>query len=85
MILGSLNTEVLHGWVGSVLVLLHGHLPGGEADRVDRVAEDQRTSQVQQGDVPVQVLLPVVPRVDDDFADGHDLLDAALEPGTKSW
>lgn len=37
---------------------------------------------MQQGDVPVQVLLPVVLGVDDDSVDHHDLLDAPLEPDT---
>lgn len=70
------------------LLLRRGHLPGGEADWVDGVSEPHRPPQVEQGHVPVQVLLPVVLWVYDDLADGHNLLDAALEsvknPGENS-
>lgn len=63
-------------------LLLHpGDLLVGQADGVDHVGEWSWSSQVQQSDVPVQVLLPVVLWVDDYLVDHHDLLDALFEPG----
>lgn len=62
-------------------VLHHGDLLVGQADGVDLIAECDWPSQFQQGDVTVQVFLPVVLWVDDNFTDGHDPLSAALKPG----
>lgn len=63
-------------------LLLHpGHLLVGQADGVDHVGEGNLSSQVQQSDVTVQVLLPVVLWVDDYSVDHHDLLDAIFKPG----
>lgn len=63
-------------------LLLHlGDLLVGQADRVDHVAEWNLSSQVQQSDVTVQVLLPVVLWVDNYLVDHHDLLDALFKPG----
>lgn len=63
------------------LLLLPGHHLVGQADGVDHVAERNWSSQVQQSDVAVQVLLPVVLWVLDYLVDGHDLLDALFKPG----
>lgn len=65
----------------SMSVLLPGDLLVGQADGVDLIGEHDWFSQFQQGDVTVQVFLPVVLRVDDDFTDGHDPLSVALKPG----
>lgn len=63
-------------------LLLHpGDLLVGQADGVDHVGERNLSSQVQQGDVTVQVLLPVVLWVDDYAVDHHDLLGAIFKPG----
>lgn len=43
--------------------------------------QNHRSSQVQQGDVAVQIFLPVVLGVDNDFINGHDLLCVALKSG----
>lgn len=64
------------------MVLHLGDLLVGQADGVDLIGECDWPSHVQQGDVTVQIFLPVVLRVDDDFIDGHDPLCAALKPGT---
>lgn len=64
-----------------MLVLQLGDPPGGQAYRVDHVGEWNRPFQVQQGDVTVQILLPVVLRVDYYFIDCHDLLNVWFIPG----
>lgn len=66
-----------------VCVLQLGDLLAGQADRVDLIAERDWPSHVQQSDVTVQVFLPVVLGVDDDFINRHDLLNTALEPGEE--
>lgn len=44
------------------------------------VIQNHWPSQVQQGDVTVQIFLPVVLRVHNDFINGHDLLNALFKP-----
>lgn len=62
-------------------LLLHsGDLLVGQTDRVDHIAEWNWPSEVQQSDVTVQVLLPVVLWVDDYLVDHHYLLNALLKP-----
>lgn len=62
-------------------LLLHpGDLLVGQTDGVDHIAEWNWPSEVQQSDVTVQVLLPVVLWVDDYLVDHHYLLDALLKP-----
>lgn len=48
---------------------------------MDPVTQYDRPSQVQQSNVTVQVFLPVVLWVHDDFIDGHDLLNTPFKPG----
>ncbi len=62
-------------------VLHLGDLLAGQADGVDLIGECDWPSHVQQSDVTVQIFLPVVLWVDDDFVDGHNQLSAALKPG----
>ncbi len=65
----------------SVSVLHPGDRLVGQTDGVDLIGESDWFSQFQQGDVMVQVFLPVILWMDDDFTDGHDHLSAALKPG----
>lgn len=48
---------------------------------MDPVIQNHWSSQVQQGDVTVQIFLPVVLGVHNDFINGHDLLCVAFKPG----
>lgn len=64
-----------------MVALLLSDLPVGKADGEDLIGERDRSSQVQQGDVSVQVFFPVVLRMDDDIINRHDLLNALLKPG----
>lgn len=59
------------------------HVPAGQTDGVDLVGKHDGPSHVQQSDVPVQILPPVVLGVDDDIINRHDLLDATLKPGKR--
>lgn len=47
---------------------------------MDPVAQYDWPSQVQQSNVTVQVFLPVVLGVHNDFIDGHDLLNTTFKP-----
>lgn len=58
-----------------------GDLLVGQTDRVDHITELNLSSKVQQSDIPVQVLPPVVLWVDDYSVHHHNLLDALFEPG----
>lgn len=64
-----------------MLVLRPGDLLAGQADGIDLICECDRPSHVQQSDVPVQIFLPVVLWVDDDFINCDDLLCSGLIPG----
>ena len=56
------------------VVVLLGDLLGGQTHGVDAVVKLHHPLEVQQGYVAVQVLLPVVLWVDDDFIDRNNLL-----------
>ena len=56
------------------VVILLCDLLGRQTHGVDAVVKLHRPLEVQKGDVTVQVLLPVVLRVDDDFIDRNNLL-----------
>lgn len=47
---------------------------------MDLIGEADRFLQVQQSDVSVQILFPVILRMDDDFINSHNLLCASLIP-----
>lgn len=47
------------------------------------ISESNGPPHVQQSDVPVQVLLPVVLGVDNYLINGHNLLCALLKPGIR--
>lgn len=53
---------------------------GGQADGVDLIGELDRFLHVQQSDVSVQILFPVILRMDDDFINSHNLLYTSLIP-----
>lgn len=67
-----------------MFVLQLGDGLAGQADRMDLISERDRPSHVQQSDVTVQVFLPVVLGVDNDFINYHNLLNATLKP-RKKW
>jgi len=56
---------------------------GGQTDRMDLIRKDYRLLHVQKSNVSVQVFLPVVFRVDNDFINGHNLLSAPLIPDSE--
>lgn len=64
-------------------VLQLGDRLAGQADRMDPISEYDRPSHVQQSDVTVQVFLPVVLGVDNDFINCHNLLNVTLKPRKK--
>lgn len=66
---------------GHKLVLHPGDLLVGQTDRVDHITELNLSSKVQQSDIPVQVLPPVVLWVDDYSVHHHNLLDTLFKPG----
>lgn len=51
---------------------------GGQADGVDLISEGDGFLHMQQSDVSVQILFPVIFRMDDDFINSHDFLYASL-------
>lgn len=61
-----------------------GDLLAWQADGEDLIGERDWPSHMQQGDVTVQIFLPVVLWMNNDFIDRHDLLEAALKPGKLS-
>lgn len=64
-----------------MVVLRLGNLLGGQADGGDLIGKCDGPSQVQQSDVTVQIFLPVVFGMDDDFINCYNLLNATFKPG----
>lgn len=77
----KLTTESNRQKQFSVFALRLGDLLGGQADGGDLIGKGDGPSQVQQSNVTVQIFLPVVFGMDDDFINGHNLLSATLKPG----
>lgn len=50
---------------------------------MDLIGEDDRFLQVQKSNVSVQILFPVILRMDDDFVNSHNLLCASLIPNIR--
>lgn len=63
----------ISGVEGTATSPLH-KLLGRQADRMDVVAEDDRSLQVQECNISVHVLFPVVLRMDDDFIQQNNFL-----------
>lgn len=57
------------------------NLLAGQTDGVDLIGEGDWPSHVQESDVTVQIDLPVILWVDDDFIDRHNPLSSTLKPG----
>lgn len=65
------------------IYLLLCNVLGGQTDRVDLIRKNDRLLHVEKSNVSVQVFLPVIFRVDNDFINGYNLLNASLIPDSE--